>query len=68
MSGKEVGSFEFRRSSKDGPKSIKFTKDERFCGRQANKKTIQIFEQGNFSQPKYRVVAGPQLNSKKSTD
>lgn len=40
MSGKEIASFEWRKTSKEGPKSIKFTKDEKLCGRLASSRTI----------------------------
>ena len=55
MTGKEVGAFEWRKTSKEGPKSIKFTKDERFCARLASKVSIEVFEGGNFSEPKYKI-------------
>jgi len=61
LSGKEDGAFEWRKTSKEGPKSIRFTKDERFCARLAGKNSIEVFENGNFSAPKYKIVAGPHL-------
>jgi uncharacterized protein with WD repeat len=58
-SGKEEGAFEWRKSSKEGPKSIKFTKDEKYCARLASKKSITVYENGNFSEPKFKITAGP---------
>lgn len=48
QTGKEVASFEFRKTSKEGPKSLKFTKDEKYCIRIASKSVIDIFESGKF--------------------
>jgi len=42
--GKELASFEFKKSSKEGTKSLKFTKDERFCARQETPNTISFFD------------------------
>jgi uncharacterized protein with WD repeat len=53
LSGKELGAYEFRKGSKEGPKSIKFTRDESFCARLAAKNSIEIFEKGNFEVAKY---------------
>ena len=41
--GKEVTSFAFKKTSKEGPKSIKFTKDESYCARLATPSIIEIF-------------------------
>lgn len=68
MSGKEVGSFEWRKTSKEGPKSIKFSKDEKYCARLATMRSIEIFEDGDFSQAKFKLVAGPHLLPKKKNE
>ena len=44
--GKEAAEFEFKKSSKEGPKSIKFTKDESMCARLSSLKTIDFYELG----------------------
>jgi uncharacterized protein with WD repeat len=44
QTGEEVTSFEFRKTSREGPKSIKFTKDERFCIRLASKTEIEVYQ------------------------
>lgn len=35
--GKELAEFEWKKTSKEGPKSVKFSVDERFCARQISK-------------------------------
>ena len=44
LTGKEIVGFEFKKGSKEGPKSIKFTKDETFCARSSSQKTIDIYD------------------------
>jgi uncharacterized protein with WD repeat len=68
LSGKEVGAYEFRKTSKEGPKSIKFTKNESFFARLASKNSIEVFEEGNFSAHKYKIVAGPHLSGNKKNE
>lgn len=41
--GREVVKFEWKKQSKEGPKSIKFTKDEKYCGRLSARNTIEIY-------------------------
>lgn len=44
MTGKEVWACEFKKISKEGPKSIKFTTNESHCARLSSKNTIDIYE------------------------
>ena len=48
MTGKEIGAFEWRKTSKEGPKSIRFSRDEKYCARLATKKTVEVYVDGNF--------------------
>lgn len=67
--GKELASFEWKKSSKEGPKSIKFTKDEKFCARLSGPKTIEIYEGGDFSKAKYKIQANEEtLSTKKKSE
>ena len=45
--------FEWQNSAKDGPRSVKFDKEERFCARQISKNMIEIYDTTNFEQPKF---------------
>jgi uncharacterized protein with WD repeat len=47
--GSEVAQFEWKKGSKEGTKSIKFTDDERFCARLSSKTQIEVYENGNFT-------------------
>lgn len=47
-SGKLVLQGEWKNTAKDGPKSIKFDENERFCVRQVGKNILEVFENGNF--------------------
>jgi uncharacterized protein with WD repeat len=58
ITGKEVGAFEWRKTSKEGPKSMKFSKDEKYCARLASMRTVEVFCDGEFGQAKYKIVAG----------
>jgi len=49
--------FEWKKGSKDGPKSIKFMKDEKLWARSATKSKIDIYESSSFEKPKYRLIA-----------
>lgn len=49
--GREVAMWEWRKGSKEGTKSIKFTEDERFCARLSSRTQIELFEGGNFINP-----------------
>jgi uncharacterized protein with WD repeat len=55
--GREVAEFEWKKTSKEGPKSIKFSENERFCARFNSKTSIDIYENGNFQEPKTRINA-----------
>lgn len=47
-SGAEVAQFEWKKGSKEGTKSIKFTEDERFMGRLSSRTQIEVYENGNY--------------------
>lgn len=51
--GELVLQFEWKNTAKDGPKSIKFDEEEKFCARQVGKNMIEIFEGGNFKETKF---------------
>jgi uncharacterized protein with WD repeat len=51
--GELVVDYEFRNAAKEGAKSIKFDDEEKFCARQIGKNMIEIYESGNFSEPKF---------------
>ena len=55
--GKLVTSFEWKNTAKDGPKSIKFDVDEKFCARLVGSNTIEVYENGNFEQTKMQIKA-----------
>lgn len=61
LSGKDVASFEYKKGSKEGPKSIKFTKDEVYCARLVNRTTIEIYFASVFSIPKHKLIASSEL-------
>jgi uncharacterized protein with WD repeat len=50
--GSLVYSCEWKNFAKDGPKSIKFDSQEKFCARQIGKSIIEVYENGNFKEPK----------------
>jgi len=56
--------FEWKKTSKEGPKSIKFSPDERFCARQVSKTQIEIYQDGNFTQPKAKINANAETLAK----
>jgi WD40 repeat protein len=66
LTGSESAIFEWKKQSKEGPKSIKFSQDERFCARLSSKTTIDFYEGGDFSQPKATITANAQTLGKKS--
>ena len=47
-SGSEVAHFEWKKGSKEGTKSIKFTEDEKYCARLSSRTQIEVYESGNF--------------------
>ena len=63
--GKEVGLFEWKKGSKEGTKSIKFTDDEKFCARVSSKTQIEVYEGKNFTEPKFKINASAEHLSKK---
>lgn len=58
--------FEWKKQSKEGPKSIKFSQDEKFCARLSSKNTIDFYEDGKFDKPKATITANVQTLGKKS--
>jgi len=64
--GKEVAEFEWRKTAKEGPKSLKFSKDERFCARLSSRTQIEIYENGNFKEAKTTITANADTLSKKN--
>lgn len=55
--GELVVDFEYRNAAKEGAKSIKFDEEEKFCARQIGKNMIEIFESGNFAEPKFKITS-----------
>jgi len=51
--GEQVLQFEWKNTAKEGPKSIKFDDEEKFCARQVGKNLIEIYEGGNFNETKF---------------
>ena len=64
--GKEVGQFDWKKGSKEGTKSIKFTEDERFCARLSSRNQIEVYENGNFTEPKAKINATAEFLEKKT--
>lgn len=64
--GKELTSFEWKKTSKEGPKSIKFMKDEKLFVRLSKQNTIEVYESEKFNQPKYTIIANEELLAKKN--
>jgi uncharacterized protein with WD repeat len=71
--GKTLAKFQWRKTPKEAIKSIKFTKDERFCVRlvpQLSSKqpnSIEVYQNGDFSKPTNVIKAhfqtrGPRKN------
>jgi uncharacterized protein with WD repeat len=46
--GTEVALYEWKKGSKEGTKSVKFTEDERFMARLSSRTQIEVYENGNF--------------------
>lgn len=65
VKGREIAEFEWRKTSKEGTKSIKFTNNEKFCARFSSKTQIDIYENGNFLQPKVTINANEDTLAKK---
>lgn len=53
--GEIAADFEWKNTVKDGPKSIKFNENERFCARQMGQKVIDVYEGSNWSEPKMQI-------------
>lgn len=64
--GKEAAKFEWKKQSKEGPKSVKFSKDEKFCGRLSSKHHIEIYHNNNFESPKATIMASVENLGKKA--
>lgn len=65
--GKEVGLFEWKKGSKEGTKSIKFTEDESFCARLSAKQQIEVYSGGNFVEPYAVLNANAETLTKKGS-
>eukprot|EP00349_Pseudokeronopsis_sp_Brazil_P000054 CAMPEP_0202956514 /NCGR_PEP_ID=MMETSP1396-20130829/1022_1 /ASSEMBLY_ACC=CAM_ASM_000872 /TAXON_ID= /ORGANISM="Pseudokeronopsis sp., Strain Brazil" /LENGTH=159 /DNA_ID=CAMNT_0049673573 /DNA_START=172 /DNA_END=648 /DNA_ORIENTATION=- len=63
FSGKEVAGFEFKKASREGARSIRFTNSEHFCARQAAPHSIEIFslKGSGFEQASCRIEASLEL-------
>lgn len=64
-SGSEVAQFEWKKGSKEGTKSIKFTEDERYMGRLSSRTQIEVYENGNYNEPKVTINANDETLAKK---
>jgi len=53
--GEKVAEFEWKNTAKDGPKSVKFNKEEKFCARQIGKNIIEIYDATNLGEPKFTI-------------
>lgn len=53
--GQLVTSFEWKNTAKEGPKSIKFDDEEKFCARQVGKNIIEVYETTNFAAAKMSI-------------
>jgi len=67
QTGKEVASFEYKKGSKDGAKSIKFSEDESFCARLSSRTQIEIYDTQNFSEIKTYINATEETLGKKKS-
>lgn len=63
--GAEVAQFEWKKGSKEGTKSIKFSEDERYCARISSRTQIEVYETSNFSEPAVRLNATAEILAKK---
>jgi len=64
-SGKEVAQFEWKKGSKEGTKSIKFSEDERYCARISSKTSVEVFATDNFTTPMVTIQATSEVLAKK---
>jgi uncharacterized protein with WD repeat len=68
-SGTEAIEFPWKKSSKEGPKSVKFSKDENYCARIASKTTIEIYKDHDFQKMHLKLAAtADNLEKKKTKD
>lgn len=67
QNGKELGHFEWKKGSKEGTKSIKFTENEKFCARLSSRTQIEVYEDGNFTLPKVVINADEKTLGKKGS-
>lgn len=63
--GLEVAQFEWKKGSKEGTKSIKFSDDEKYCARISTRNQIEVYETGNFTAPKVKINANADTLAKK---
>lgn len=66
QTGKEVLQFEWKKASKEGPRSIKFSQDEQFVARLASKTSIEVYKVGQFDQPFVTLNANYETLAKKN--
>ncbi len=62
--GSLKASFEWQRTSKQGPKNVKFTANEQFCAILTGKNSITIFANHNFDKPFTKLSQAPKINKK----
>lgn len=67
QSGNELVAFEWKKGSKDGAKSIKFSDDEHFFARISSRTQIDIYETSNSSTPKTIINANDETLGKKKS-
>ncbi len=63
--GQEVGMFEWKKGSKEGTKSVKFSECERYCARLSSRTQIEVYATDNFAVPIIRINASAELLAKK---
>lgn len=49
--GLEVAQFEWKKGSKEGTKSIKFSEDEKYCARLSSRTSVEVYATDNFTTP-----------------
>lgn len=64
--GKEVQKFEWKKASKEGPRSIKFSPEESFAARLASNTQIEIYQNGRFDEPLVLINANHETLAKKN--
>lgn len=53
--GKPVAKFDWHNKAQEGAASIKFDLEEKFATRQIAQNVIEVFEKGNFEEPKLQI-------------